>query len=432
MTLWNPNNIPEAQRIAWYDARDAASITFNGGNVAQINDKWGSGSNQVQATAANQPVYNATGLNGRPALASDDATRWMQAIFGSSLSLSQARFYAVFSRPGGSNRLWSVAHQVSGIPFFRGANGGLFTGFRSGGAIFNSPSISLGNTATVVVYGFSLAEVFAAMNGGPILSNAVTGSQALSADAFSLFTDARTPGVVINQGRFGEGILVTGEPIPNEYNLMTGYLAWGWGLQNLLPSNHPFRNGAPDEVQGGMAVSAAVNAASSGDVINVGSIAASAAVSVSADADIIIEGAMAASVTVEAAIEGGLLTSVRPRHRFVVPPTLSQAALRAGARPAGGLAGYSFTAEAKDPDAISDYEIDWGEWLGQDETLVQPARITATGGITINFVRIEEGRYIRWRVRGGVAGSDAFMTVTIATTSGQSDERTIRLPVRER
>lgn len=141
---------------------------------------------------------------------------------------------------------------------------------------------------------------------------------------------------------------------------------------------------------------------------------------------------LAAEVPIIGRIFGGSLASVRPRHRFVVPPALSQGALRAGARPSGGLAGYSFTAEAKDPEAVLGYEVDWGEWLSAGETLVQPAKVRATGNVEIAFERIEEGRFVRWRVSGGVAGEDAFITVAIDTNSGQTDERTIRLPVRER
>lgn len=57
--------------FAWYDATDASSITLNGSNVSQWNDKSGNGRNVVQTTAANQPAYVTNGINGKPAIAPD-------------------------------------------------------------------------------------------------------------------------------------------------------------------------------------------------------------------------------------------------------------------------------------------------------------------------------------------------------------------------
>ena len=48
--------------IAWYDATDASSITLNGADVSQWDDLSVSGNHLVQATAADQPLYN-TGVS---------------------------------------------------------------------------------------------------------------------------------------------------------------------------------------------------------------------------------------------------------------------------------------------------------------------------------------------------------------------------------
>lgn len=67
---------------AWYDAADASSITLNGSNISQWNDKSGNGRNVVQGTAINQPAYVTNGINGKPAVAPDGVN--------DSLSLSAA------------------------------------------------------------------------------------------------------------------------------------------------------------------------------------------------------------------------------------------------------------------------------------------------------------------------------------------------------
>jgi len=65
--LWRPDELG-ASLVLWLDAEDTLSITLNGSNVAQWNDKSGNGNdNHVSNdTAATQPTYLATGWNGKP------------------------------------------------------------------------------------------------------------------------------------------------------------------------------------------------------------------------------------------------------------------------------------------------------------------------------------------------------------------------------
>jgi hypothetical protein len=68
---WTPAQLPAL--ALWLDAADTSTITLNGSNVSQWNDKSGNGRNFAQATAASQPAYLATGFNGRPTLQTDGA-----------------------------------------------------------------------------------------------------------------------------------------------------------------------------------------------------------------------------------------------------------------------------------------------------------------------------------------------------------------------
>lgn len=61
---FNPRSI--AGLKLWLDASDSTTITLNGSNVSEWRDKSGAGSPAAaQATAASQPAFNATGVNGR-------------------------------------------------------------------------------------------------------------------------------------------------------------------------------------------------------------------------------------------------------------------------------------------------------------------------------------------------------------------------------
>jgi hypothetical protein len=52
----------------WLDAADSSTITLNGTDVSQWDDKSGNGNHVSNATAATQPPYLATGWNGKPTL----------------------------------------------------------------------------------------------------------------------------------------------------------------------------------------------------------------------------------------------------------------------------------------------------------------------------------------------------------------------------
>lgn len=90
-TGFNPKSI--SGLAAWYDASVASSITLNGSTVSQWADLSGNGRNQSQATAASQPTYNATGLNGKGTLTTT-GTQWMQA---SAFATAAGGAYTVFS-----------------------------------------------------------------------------------------------------------------------------------------------------------------------------------------------------------------------------------------------------------------------------------------------------------------------------------------------
>ncbi len=61
----------------WVDFSDAASVTLNGSNVSQINDKSGFARHATQATAGNQPAYTSGGFNGLNCATFDGTTKFL-------------------------------------------------------------------------------------------------------------------------------------------------------------------------------------------------------------------------------------------------------------------------------------------------------------------------------------------------------------------
>ncbi len=73
--LWSEASLPPPFNAAdygtllrWYDADDASTITESGGSVSQWDDKSANTDHAEQSTGANQPAYNATGINSRGAI----------------------------------------------------------------------------------------------------------------------------------------------------------------------------------------------------------------------------------------------------------------------------------------------------------------------------------------------------------------------------
>ncbi len=91
---FDPRTIPGIG--LWLDASDLSTITLNGSNVSEWRDKSGSGAPAAaQGFAANQPAYNASGLNGRGTV---DFATTRSLVFGS----STASFNYLHNSTGGT------------------------------------------------------------------------------------------------------------------------------------------------------------------------------------------------------------------------------------------------------------------------------------------------------------------------------------------
>jgi hypothetical protein len=83
-----------------------------------------------------------------------------------------------------------------------------------------------------------------------------------------------------------------------------------------------------------------------------------------------------------------------------------------------------------DPDAVLDYTIDWSQWLGDGETIA-----ASTWDVPAGLTEVDESETTTAtsvRVSGGTAGTMYSVTNHIVTSTGQEDDRTIRLNVSER
>ena len=83
-----------------------------------------------------------------------------------------------------------------------------------------------------------------------------------------------------------------------------------------------------------------------------------------------------------------------------------------------------------DPDAVIDYTIDWSSWLADGETISASEWDVPTGLTEVS--EAETSTETTVRISGGTAGESYTVTNHVATSTGQEDDRSLYLTVRER
>ncbi len=216
----------------WLDANDPASIIYSSGtSVSQWNDKSGYRNNVSQATASNQPTISANYVNGKSAMLFTP-NQWVQG----SISIETYTRFLVYS-----NSVVNVGAAVmDGAGFLQNGGG---TTYQDAVGYFNPPpSFQTGSF-------FRIAEAYFPSTGGPSGRIWIDGTEYTSLPYYAPSASYTFSSVAF--GRRGDGIYFTGavaEAIlfnrsltTSEMNMMEGYLAYKYGIQSRLPSNHPYR-----------------------------------------------------------------------------------------------------------------------------------------------------------------------------------------------
>jgi len=85
--------------------------------------------------------------------------------------------------------------------------------------------------------------------------------------------------------------------------------------------------------------------------------------------------------------------------------------------------------EAKDPNAILPYTIDWSRWLGG--ATIESSEWEADDGITVVSTSNTDTQTEVW-LSGGIDGSSYQVTNHIVVSDGREDDRTLLIRVEER
>jgi hypothetical protein len=243
--LWRPDELGSSLAL-WLDAEDTASITLNGGNVSQWSDKSGNGRHATQATAALQPAYNASEINSKPAIVTDNDALYV------------ARWAAV-SQPFTRVMLFNPVAIVSAGHLINSANINIPTGNAGNVADWFNTAASMAQFSGVVANAVPVAinTTYIRLSQYDTTNSIVytNGTQTGPANAGAAAIQGMTIGGYSQTGtgaplgstsaRHGEILLIEGVLSTDDRQKLEGYLAHKWGLTANLPVAHPFKSTPP-------------------------------------------------------------------------------------------------------------------------------------------------------------------------------------------
>jgi len=267
--LWRPDELG-ADLVLWLDAEDTASITLNGTDVAQWDDKSSSGFDASQATASSQPAYLATGFNGKPTLQTDgaDYLEFGQVGLGRSVGAITCAIVGVhpvtqtFSTNAneifisvGSGSSGSTRFATTPNPTVSTGDRYAIAGRRLDSDAFDTVSSSTDSLANRGNPWIRVAQRVYTQNvgnhwtdGTQDLANApfITQTAGVTDDRDCLRAEVFNGAAVMPNGsQLSEIVLTHSEVTTNDRQKLEGYLAWHWELEANLPVGHPYASTPP-------------------------------------------------------------------------------------------------------------------------------------------------------------------------------------------
>jgi hypothetical protein len=240
------NNIPwtpaEISTALWLDASDASTITLATG-VSNWADKSGNGNDAVQASGTLQPLVSTADMNGLDTISFDGS----DDILSTALSMPDSHTVFYVAKKGNQTTTGSISRPVIGI---------------------DSPTLTYGArreplTELDFVIGLTRIAVIdnSWIDGSSVILSATYNGTTLSgwydgnvygtiADTQSSFSAINIGGDTLSaerkfKGTIAEVIICNSVLSDADRQKIEGYLAWKWGLQADLQTDHQYKDAAP-------------------------------------------------------------------------------------------------------------------------------------------------------------------------------------------
>ena len=242
-TLWTPADI---DTVAWYDAYTTASIGFSAGtSVSAWYDKSGNGYDLTQTSGSEQPTYIASDplMNNYPTVFSGDNIA--QQMNSGTISGSVKRAYFVTYQGAGTNLTWSTHGSIFAVPA-----GSLtrLTGRQNDFEIWDNQSANNFDLNGSTYRNGDQNNVAPPNTLGTLPMPATlwrtTSATNYTGQIWRVLGNSG-PGWASYYGGLSELIFTDGTEDLATQQKIEGYLAWKWGIQDNLPSDHPYKNRRP-------------------------------------------------------------------------------------------------------------------------------------------------------------------------------------------
>lgn len=263
---WTPAQITTQ---VWIDPTDNSTLTTLSGQgiggadlIVSVADKSGNNHDLIQTeNTAYRFTLNTTGINGvQSMLAASDA---MYLDYHSNVQTNQQNWFFVTqpddTTPSSVNAIirrgYGNASLGGTIRYTSGGLGGFWRGTVSNPSI-STKSTPLGTSivemlvsgdgSSSVMKLYEVANQFSTSNFSGILKNQNDDVRPIIGGAYT--SDTWTSGDFADRfsGNIGEIVWVAGDNVTTDtQQKIQGYLAWKWGLQGDLPSDHPYKNAKP-------------------------------------------------------------------------------------------------------------------------------------------------------------------------------------------
>lgn len=231
-----PTDIPGLE--AWWDAADEATITLNGSDVAQWDDKSANGRDLAQGTASRQPEYAATTINGKKVITFVPTNILERADF--LIGLSAYTMIVVLKLPSGPQAFVAETRfAASGLDtFFQAASDGVesfryFLRNETGNFdAVNGTAILFNDTPKINTFTDSGSEINSYVDGvADVVAFSYARSGVYVPDIFSVggaYT-LSTPIALIN-GEIAESLIYGRVLTSGEITQVENYLSDKWGI----------------------------------------------------------------------------------------------------------------------------------------------------------------------------------------------------------
>ena len=270
---WTPADLG-ADLSLWLDAEDTASITLNGSNVAQWDDKSGNDRHVSQGSASAQPEFAATGLNSKPTLRFNSPTQGRHLLSSVNFPSMTGGVSAIVVAQVDTVDNWNgyvgvgaLVANTSNFEFYRqvGGNSGNLVisanrdqpggnlNFRFRNNVDTPPVQGSPHIATTVISGATGLAGFMSVNGGgnlplgggtehPTGTFIPQGTGIIRVGVGFFSGDIAASAM---RGRISEIVMSASPWATTDRQRLEGYLAWKWGLVANLPGTHPYRYTPP-------------------------------------------------------------------------------------------------------------------------------------------------------------------------------------------